>query len=31
MLPIEHGKNPLGKGLEVHPTAFSMQHLGKLK
>ena len=29
MLPIKHGKDPLGKGLEVHLTAFSMEHLGK--
>jgi 2-oxoglutarate ferredoxin oxidoreductase subunit gamma len=25
MLPIKHTKNPLGKGLETHPTAFSTQ------
>jgi hypothetical protein len=29
MLPIKHGKNPLGKGWEAHPIAFSMQHLGR--
>jgi hypothetical protein len=29
VLPIKHIKEPLGKGLEAHPTAFSMQHLGK--
>jgi hypothetical protein len=28
MLPIKHSKEPIGKGLEAHPTAFSMQHLG---
>ena len=28
MLPIKHSKEPLGKGLEAHPTAFSMQRLG---
>jgi hypothetical protein len=28
MLPINHSKEPLGKGLEAHPTAFSMEHLG---
>jgi hypothetical protein len=26
MLPIKNNKEPLCKGLEVHPTAFSMQH-----
>jgi hypothetical protein len=29
MLPIKHNKEPLGKGWEAHPTAFSMQHLGE--
>jgi hypothetical protein len=29
MLPIKHNKEPLGKGLKAHPTAFSMQHLGE--
>jgi hypothetical protein len=28
MLPINHSKELLGKGLEAHPTAFSMEHLG---
>ena len=28
-LPIKHTKDPLGKGLEGHPTAFSSQHRGK--
>src|SRR4030043_1967535 len=30
MLPIKHSKEPLGKGLEVHPTTLLMQHLGQL-
>jgi len=30
MLPIKHSKEPLGKGLETHPTAFSMQHPNKV-
>jgi hypothetical protein len=30
MLPIKHSKEPLGKDLEAHTTAFSMQHLGLL-
>jgi hypothetical protein len=29
MLPIKHDKEPLGKGLKVYSTTFSMQRLGK--
>jgi hypothetical protein len=25
MFPIKHFKNPLGKGLEAHPAAFSLK------
>jgi len=28
-LPIKHVKNPLRKGLEAHPAAFPLQHLGQ--
>jgi hypothetical protein len=28
MLLIKHSEEPLDKGLEAHPTAFLMQHLG---